>query len=326
MLRLWPVVTLRPAMHIPDGFLDAKTLIASAGLAAAGVGLALRQARRTLPPRRVPLMGLAAAFVFAAQLVNFPVAFGTSGHLLGGVLAAILLGPSGAVVVMTAVLLTQALLFTDGGVLALGANLLNMALLGPLGGYGLYRLVRRMAGPSRRAQIMAAAFAAWASVGLAAAGCAGQLAWSGTFSWGLGFPAMVNVHLVIGLGEGLLTALILSAIARVRPELLAGDLAGAGTGRVAGVGLGLVVALALALFVAPFASPWPDGLDRIAAVFGFEAKAVTLWPAPLANYQWPGLTHAVWATAWATGIGTVVAFGLAWFLARWLVPTKPHNS
>src|SRR5512147_218372 len=136
-------------MHIPDGFLDAKTALATGALAAAGLGLALRDARRSLPPRKVPLMGLSAAFIFAAQMLNFPVAGGTSGHLVGAVLASVLLGPSAAIVVMTAVLLIQCLLFADGGLLALGANLFNMAIVAVLGGHAVYRAVRRVL-PDRR--------------------------------------------------------------------------------------------------------------------------------------------------------------------------------
>jgi len=132
-------------MHIPDGFIDAKTAATTALLSAAGVGLALRQARRSLPARRVPLLGLAAAFLFAAQMVNFPVAGGTSGHLVGGVLVAALLGPSAAIVVLTTVLIVQCFLFADGGVLALGANVFNMAIIGAAGGYAIYRLVLRRA-------------------------------------------------------------------------------------------------------------------------------------------------------------------------------------
>src|SRR3990172_7730516 len=130
-------------MHIPDGFIDGKTAGATTALSLAGVGLALRRVKRELPPRKVPLLGLAAAFLFAAQMLNFPVAAGTSGHLIGGVLVAALLGPSAAVVVVTTVLIVQCFLFADGGVSALGANVFNMALLGAVGGYAIYRLVRR---------------------------------------------------------------------------------------------------------------------------------------------------------------------------------------
>ncbi|MDR7465106.1 MAG: energy-coupling factor ABC transporter permease, partial [Armatimonadota bacterium] len=126
-------------MHIPDGFLDTPTAIAGGVLAAAGLGLALRTVRRTLPHRAVPLVGVAAAFIFAAQMLNFPVAGGTSGHLIGAVLAAVLLGPSAAVLVMSSVLILQAFLFADGGITALGANIFNMALVASLLGYALYR-------------------------------------------------------------------------------------------------------------------------------------------------------------------------------------------
>src|SRR5512137_822489 len=135
-------------MHVPDGFLDARTLISTAGLAAIGLGLALRQVRRRLPARRVPLIGLAAAFIFAAQMLNFPVAAGTSGHLLGAALASVLLGPAAAIVALTAVLLLQALMFADGGVTALGANVLNLAVIAPLVAHAVYSAVRRLAGES----------------------------------------------------------------------------------------------------------------------------------------------------------------------------------
>ena len=150
-------------MHVPDGFLDARTLVATAAVASLAVGLALRSVRRNLPPRRVPLIGLAAAFVFAAQMLNFPVAAGTSGHLIGAALASVLLGPAAAVVAMSAVLLLQALMFADGGITALGANVLNLAVVAPLAGYGVYRAVRALAGAGPRATLLAAGFAAWCS-------------------------------------------------------------------------------------------------------------------------------------------------------------------
>jgi cobalt/nickel transport system permease protein len=308
-------------MHIPDGFLDLKTAAATAGLASVGLGLALRQARQTVPPARRPLMGLGAAFVFAAQMVNFPVPGGTSGHLIGSTLTAVLLGPSAAVVVMAAVLIVQCFLFSDGGVLALGANIFNMALVASVGGYGVYRAVRFWAS-RHRGLILASAFGAWCSTVLASISCAGQLALAGTVAWSAVFPAMVNVHLMIGVGEGLITGLIVIAIARARPELMeegARWTFSQGYGQV--IGLGLVLALGLTLFVAPFASPWPDGLERVAAALGFSDKASQpLVSAPLPDYQWPGIKSAVGATAWAGAIGTVAAFGLAWLLARLLVP------
>src|SRR5204862_5172841 len=128
-------------MHIPDGFLSTPVWVSMDALSAGVVGGALRRVQRTLEPERVPLMGMTAAFLFAAQMINFPVAGGTSGHLLGGFLAALLLGPAPAVIVMATVFAAQCLLFQDGGFFALGANLFNMGLIGSLGGYGIYRVM-----------------------------------------------------------------------------------------------------------------------------------------------------------------------------------------
>src|SRR5579862_3024528 len=184
-------------MHIPDGFLDLKTATATAALSAAGLALAARQARKHLPPRRVPLMGLSAAFIFATQMLNFPVAGGTSGHLIGGVLASVLLGPSAAVLVISSVLIVQCLVFADGGVLALGANVFNMAVVSSVGGYFVFSLLRRTL-PGDRGRLVAVALASWIATVAAAVVCAGQLALSGTVAWSVGLPAMADVHMLIG--------------------------------------------------------------------------------------------------------------------------------
>ncbi|HOW79103.1 MAG TPA: energy-coupling factor ABC transporter permease [Verrucomicrobiota bacterium] len=314
-------------MHIPDGFIDGKTAAATALLSAAGVGLALRQVRRRLPPRRVPLLGLAAAFLFAAQMVNFPVAAGVSGHLIGGVLVAALLGPSAAVVVLTTVLIVQCFLFADGGVLALGANVFNMALVGAVGGCAIYHGVRR-GWPGRRGQVAAVAFAGWCSTVLAATCCAAQLAWSGTVAWSAAFPALTGTHMIIGVGEGLISALVLLAVLRARPDLASepGDAASPGRGGEL-VRYGLLAALGLALFVAPFACPWPDGLESVAARLGFEHRAAPpAIAAPAADYQAPGVSWAVGATALAGAAGTVIVFGLAGLLAWSLVPRPEEKA
>ena len=162
-------------MHIPDGFLDTKTIVATSALAVVGVAVAWRRVRSEVPPQRVPLLGVAAAFVFAAQMLNFPVAGGTSGHLIGATLVAILLGPGAATIVIAAVLLVQCFLFADGGILALGANVFNMALLGVISGYALYRLLRRML-PGEWGNVTAVAIASWASVVVSSVLCAGELA------------------------------------------------------------------------------------------------------------------------------------------------------
>lgn len=323
-------------MHIPDGFIDGKTAAVAAALSMVGVGLALRQVRRELPARKVPLLGLAAAFLFAAQMVNFPVAGGTSGHLVGGVLVAALLGPGAAIVVVTTVLIVQCFLFADGGVLALGANVLNMGIIGGGGGYILYRLVcgRR---PGMRRRITAIAFAAWCSTVLASISCAGQLAWSGTVSWPAAFTAMAAVHMLIGLGEGLISAMAFLAIQRTRPEVIANsamtsaredavDPARPGH-RWTLLFYGLLAALGVAIFVAPFACPWPDGLEAVAARLGFGHKAVrAALPAVAPDYQVPGMHWAAGATALAGAAGTLVVFGLAWLLGRCLVPEQAARN
>jgi cobalt/nickel transport system permease protein len=312
-------------MHIPDGFLDAKTVLVTSALSVAGVGLALRQVRKELPPRQMPLLGLSAAFLFAAQMVNFPVAGGTSGHLLGGVLVAALLGPAAGVVVLTTVLIVQCFLFGDGGLTALGANVFNMALVGTVGGWMIYRAVSRcLAGV--RGRVAAVAFAGWCSTVLASLACAGQLAWSGTFEWSVGVSAMTGIHMLIGLGEGLISALAFLAVARTRPELVSSLRQSAGPSRIRGVvGLGLVLSVGLAMFVAPFACAWPDGLEKVAERLGFAHQGGAVLWAPLANYVVPGCKSAAVATAVAGAAGALVVFGLALLLSHALVP-KPGSG
>lgn len=166
-------------MHIPDGFLDAKTAIATGVFSVTGLGAALRQAGKHLQSRKIPLIGLSAAFIFVAQMLNFPVASGTSGHLLGSTFAAVLLGPSAAIIVMSSVLIVQSLIFADGGILALGANIFNMAIVAPLCGYGIYRALRLLL-HGQQGQLVAVGFASWCATVVAAIFCAGELAWSGT--------------------------------------------------------------------------------------------------------------------------------------------------
>lgn len=314
-------------MHIPDGYLSAPTAAATLLLGGSGLALALRRVRSELPPRRVPLLGVAAAFVFAAQMVNFPVAAGTSGHLIGGVLAAVLLGPSAAIVALSAVLIVQCLFFADGGLLALGANVFNMALVGGAGGYAVFRTVRPLAS-GVRGLVLASAFAAWCSTVLAASVCAGELALSGVAPWRTVFPGMAGVHMLIGLGEAAITACVLSAVARLRPELLSppsSESAGERRGpRAELVVLGLLVALGIALFLAPFASQLPDGLEALATQLGFASRAVEtpVLAAPFPGYQPPGFAESGWGTAIAGVVGALIAFAFSALLARLLVPPE----
>jgi cobalt/nickel transport system permease protein len=313
--------SLRFDMHLPDGFLDMKTTLLSAGAATAGISYALRQTRE-LGPKRVPMLGLAAAFVFAAQMLNFPVAGGTSGHVIGGVLAAVLLGPAAAVIVMTCVLLVQCLMFADGGLLALGANVFNMGIASTCGGYLVFRGARLlMPHQGSRGIVFAAAFAGWCGTVLGAISCAGQLALSHTVPWRLVFPAMTNVHMIIGLGEGLATGLIVAAVVRARPELVFDDAAETPSGRRSLLGYAGLIAIGLAIFVAPFASPWPDGLERVAEQLGFHDRAqAAVVQSGFADYQIPWIGSPTLATAIAGLLGTATAFVAAWVLARVLVP------
>ena len=309
-------------MHLPDGFLDARTSVLCTGAAATGVGIALREVRQSVSPRQMPLLGLGAAFVFAAQMLNFPVAGGTSGHLVGGVLMAVLLGPSAAVLVMTCVLMVQCLMFADGGLTALGANVFNMGILNVCAGYCIFRLARRcMRGDQDRATVFAAAFAAWCGTVLAAIGCAGELALSRTVAWSVAFPAMADVHMLIGIGEGLATGLVVMSVLRSRPQLVVGAQAKESTTGVGFIGYGLLLAFGLAVFVAPFACRWPDGLEAVARQLGFDGRAAApVLESPFANYQVPFFGSGTVATAVAGLVGTILAFIAAYMLARVLVP------
>jgi cobalt/nickel transport system permease protein len=315
-------------MHIPDGFLSAPVAIASATLSVAAVAAGARRAGSLLGSRAVARMGITAAFVFAAQLINFPVAGGTSGHLIGGVLAAVLVGPSAAVVVMTAVLTMQCLVFGDGGLLSLGANVLNMGVIHPIVGYALYRLVIGLSGGERgmgdARSVAAAAFASWIATLVAAATCAGELALSGVAAPGLVLLAMVGVHLAIGLGEALITALVIASVLRLDPALLERPRAPRGRTSPSSVAvLGLAPSLGLALFLSPFACSWPDGLERVFARFGIEpAHARISMPSPFKGYTVPGLTGSLWGPSLAAGVGTLLAFGLCCVVALCLVPRR----
>jgi cobalt/nickel transport system permease protein len=189
-------------------------------LAIAAIAFALRQTRGQLGSKQIPLMGVMAAFIFAAQMFNFQVAGGTSGHLLGGVLAAVLLGPWAGTLVMACVVAVQAIVFQDGGLVVMGANIFNMGVVGTLGGFVLYRAVATALGGEDRGRIPAAAVAAWAAVVGGATLMALQLAISGTSPFEIALPTMVGVHVAIGIGEALITAGALAFIGATRSDLL----------------------------------------------------------------------------------------------------------
>src|SRR5574338_722465 len=206
-----------PQLHIPDGFLSILISLFCWGMTALVLAVAISRSNKSLGERQVPLMGIMAAFIFAAQMINFPVAGGTSGHLLGGALAAILLGPWAGMLVMTAVIAVQALLFQDGGLLVMGANILNMGLITVAIGYGLYRSVSNS---NRPLKLTVAGIAAWLSVIAGALFTSLQLWLSGTSQLRVVIPAMLTVHALIGLGEALITVAALTFILQTRPDLL----------------------------------------------------------------------------------------------------------
>jgi cobalt/nickel transport system permease protein len=281
-------------------------------------------------------MGTMAAFVFAAQMVNFPVGPAVSGHLIGSVLAAVLLGPWAGAVVIAAVLLVQCLMFADGGATALGANFVNMGLIGSVGGYAIYAPIRRAIG-GQKGVLIAAMAAAWFSVLLASGACALELAASGHRDQILLILAwMALVHAVIGLGEALITGAAVRFLLVRRPDLF--DDTDAATEQFRGpqksglaiVG-GLGVALAIAVFMAPFAFKEPDGLSFVGAKLGFlpEEDAPSSVPERIQNYQIrkyklpiAGAEHVRIATAAAGAIGTLVVFGAAFGMARILPRPK----
>lgn len=206
-------------MHIPDGFVSGPINAACGAATLAGIAVALARTRATLAERQAPLLGMTAAFVFAAQMLNFPVAGGTSGHFLGATLALALLGPWAAGLVLALVLIVQCLLFADGGLTALGTNIVNMGVVGVLVPAIILAGLRAVLPRTRGAGLAAVGVAAWASVMAAATACAGELVASG-HPFGVVLPAMLGVHALIAIGEALITVAVVSTVLAARPDLL----------------------------------------------------------------------------------------------------------
>jgi len=213
-----------PAMHAPDGFINAPVSLIAGIIAVIGIAIALRGARQQLDERIAPLAGLVAVFIFAMQMINFPVGAGTSGHLLGGALAVILVGPYAGTLAVTVVVIVQALLFADGGLSALGINIINMGFVTAIVGWFVFRGVVRLAGSSKPAVFAGAFLAGFISVPASALAFVGEYAVGGTGTIDLGavLVAMVGVHLLIGVGEGIITALVVVAVYVSRPDLVFG--------------------------------------------------------------------------------------------------------
>jgi cobalt/nickel transport system permease protein len=300
-------------MHIPDGFLSVPVALILWAISVIVVGYALRRANRDLGERQVPLMGVLAAAIFAGQMLNFSVTGGTSGHLLGAALATILLGPWAAVLVMTTVVGVQALIFQDGGLLALGGNLFNMAVIGVSVSYTVFHTIRKLAGNRRRAVFLGGFAAAWLSIVVASLAAAIELAASGTSPANIAIPSMGGIHMLIGLGEGLITLGALTFLQASRPDLLqAGSTRTVRGGLVWVFGLGIALLLAIA---SPLASAHPDGLEWVAEQKGFldAAKGPVFKIIP--DYAMPGISNSAAATILAGVLGTLLVFGLALTIA-----------
>jgi cobalt/nickel transport system permease protein len=304
-------------MHIPDGFLGGPVAAATWVAGAGGLAIALRAERRER--ERVPagVLGALAAFVFAAQMVNVPVAPGTSGHLVGATLVALLVGPWRAVVVMAVVLALQATLLQDGGLTAYGANLMDMGLAGALVGASVASLVARLV-RGYRGVVAGAVFGAFVATVCGAVLTALWLAASGLYPFSGVLPLMLVTHTAIGVLEGALTGAIVATLLRWRPDLVS---SGAGT---AGVRPGVLaagvlgVALEVAAFVAPFASRLPDGLEHTALALGFAGHARPLLPATLEGAPFLRGALARVAPLVAGVVGTLLAALVAWLAGRGL--------
>ena len=298
-------------LHIPDGFLNIVVSLIFWLVTIIMVGLAVSKTNKSLGEKQIPLMGVMAAFIFAAQMLNFPVAGGTSGHFLGGALAAIVLGPWAGILVMTAVVGVQALLFQDGGLLVMGANIFNMGILTAAIGFGLYRMVIDR---NKGTRLAVAGIGAWIATMAAALITALQLWVSGTSRLEIVIPAMLGVHVFIGIGEALITVGALAFIEQTRPDLLTSEKSTASGGR-GWIVAGVLVSL-MAVLISPLASGNPDGLERVAEDLGFLGTSLNAPYQILPDYTIPFLGETAISTILAGIVGAGVLLGLLILIGR----------
>ena len=283
-------------MHIQDGYLSTQVCLATGVIAAGAFGYSLHRMKDSLADRTVPMTGMMGSLVFAGQMINFPIGLPVSGHLMGGVLAAAILGPYAGCVAITLVLVAQWALFSDGGLIALGANVLHMAVLGSIGGYAIMSTIRKLCGGGSRGTIAGSIVAAWLCVLAASAFFCLEFRLSHSaeeFEFGSIFTLMVSLHSLIGIGEALITGFVVSLILQQRPDLIYEEHATTQVRSVGRFGLAmLVVVLAVGAFASPFASQLPDGLDSVAQKFRLPESdsQVSGWAAdydqmPLGKWQ-----------------------------------------
>ena len=305
--------TVHP-MHIPDGFLSVIVSVFLWIISIVMITIALRKVKNEIGDKEVPLMGVLAAAIFAGQMLNFSVTGGTSGHLLGAAIATILLGPWTAVLVMTSVVSVQAVLFQDGGILALGANIFNMAVVGVFTSYAVFKLVQSILGKVKWGLIISGFVAAWCSILLASLACALELALSGTSPANIAIPAMAGIHALIGIGEGLITVGALTFLYATRKDLVDRTSTKASSSRGILIG-GSVIAIVLAI-LSPLASSHPDGLEWVAEQKGFLETAKEALYNIMPDYTIPGINDPTLSTIAAGILGTIIVFGVAWGIAR----------
>jgi cobalt/nickel transport system permease protein len=305
------------ALHIPDGFLNLLVSLFFWIATVVMVGFAVSKTNKSLGEKQIPLMGVMAAFIFAAQMLNFPVAGGTSGHFLGGALAAIVLGPWAGILVMTAVVAVQGLLFQDGGLLVMGANIFNMGIITAVTGFGLYRIVMNR---NKGTRLAVAGVAAWLATMAAALLTSLQLWLSGTTRLEIVVPAMLGVHAFIGIGEAIITIAALAFIGKTRPDLLSAEETASSGGR-GWVFAGIIVSL-LAVLISPLASSDPDGLERIAENIGFLESGMSAPFKILPEYTIPLLGETGLSTILAGIVGVLVLIALMVLVGRGLLANK----
>jgi cobalt/nickel transport system permease protein len=297
------------AMHIPDGFLSVLLSLVLWFVSIVVVVYALRRVNKDLGERQVPMMGVLAAGIFAGQMLNFTVFGGTSGHLMGAALATILVGPWAAILIMTSVVSIQALIFQDGGLLVLGANIFNMAIVGVSVAFMAYRSGLRIVGERKAGMLTAGFTAAWLSIEAAALSVALQLVISGTSPANLAIPAMAGVHSLIGIGEGLITIGALAFILSARPDILQAAESSPIGSRLVWL-TGLLIALTLVI-ISPLASTNPDGLEWVAERYGFLGAAQAPLYQILPDYLLPGISSQSLATIAAGILGIVIILGVS---------------
>ncbi len=313
-------------MHIPDGFCSLPVCIGTAAVSAGVLGASVVQTVRSNKVSKVgsAIPAAAAGTVFAAQMLNFPVGAGTSGHFLGALAMASLFGPCRAYLIMLAVLAVQAFAFADGGITALGANLFNMGLIGGFGGYAILRGIMHFLPKGRKSYLTAVGVAAWTSVVLAAIACSIELALSGTIQFSFALPAMTGTHALIGIGEALITCAIVGAVSYSRPDILP-DWSGVKESTshkkpstlwpVALVGLG--ISFFLAAVVSPFASASPDGLEKVAEDAGFIEMVKELWTmSPLPDYSVTSISDSALSTGIAGVLGVAIVFAICYAIYK----------